>query len=632
MIAKRILRPKAASNFARLGAYLLSEKTGLEGDASSLTFGYILSESGAAGRVGAVRITNCAAESPSLAVKEIFATQALNKRSRSDRTYHLVVAFEPGERPTQAQLQDIEDTLCEAIGLGAHQRISTIHTDRAHLHLHIAINKIAPQTLRCVEPFYDKRKLMAACEALEKKHGLTQTNHGRSQAGRPKGRPADLEVHAAEASFLSFVKDKIEAALPEALNRKADWSGVHALLAQESLTLKRRGAGLIIADAKTSLAVKASAVNRAFSMKELTGRLGPFEGARPPEAQDTYGRAPLPRQKALALYAAYVSQRKEGLEALKKARQASTEARAAIYLSFKEHLKDVKRSGLTGSGKKARRRDLRSLRSQALAALDAKARKEKAEIEGAYTFTWIGFLEARALAGDMPALGALRRSKNQSAKIAADFLSAADPLLARTILLKDANPQIRAGGQVHYKTADGGALTDEAARVRVDKTSYQAAFLALSLAAERFSGQALLIEGTEAFKDQATQIAAALNLCLTFGDPALEAERQELTLGPGGGPPPSPAFFQFIFEQNTMAHIQSPGYIVRAFSPKDAGQALYHGLESLKDGSQILLLRKEDVMLAKPATPEESAKDQTLPKGSVLTLNRTGKIEARSRA
>ena len=153
---------------------------------SSLTFGYILSESGAAGRVGAVRITNCAAESPSLAVKEIFATQALNKRSRSDRTYHLVVAFEPGERPTQAQLQDIEDTLCEAIGLGAHQRISTIHTNRAHLHLHIAINKIAPQTLRCVEPFYDKRKLMAACEALEKKHGLAQTNHGRSN-GRPQG-------------------------------------------------------------------------------------------------------------------------------------------------------------------------------------------------------------------------------------------------------------------------------------------------------------------------------------------------------------------------------------------------------------------------------------------------------------
>ena len=64
MIAKRILRLKAASNFARLGAYLLNEKTGPEADASGLTFGYILSGSGAAGRVGAVRITNCAARAP----------------------------------------------------------------------------------------------------------------------------------------------------------------------------------------------------------------------------------------------------------------------------------------------------------------------------------------------------------------------------------------------------------------------------------------------------------------------------------------------------------------------------------------------------------------------------------------
>ncbi len=104
MIAKRILRPKAASNFTRLSAYLLREKTGPDGDTSSLTFGYILSGSGAAGRVGAVRITNCAAESPSLAIKEILSLQALNKRSRLDRTYHLVVAFEPGERPAEAQL------------------------------------------------------------------------------------------------------------------------------------------------------------------------------------------------------------------------------------------------------------------------------------------------------------------------------------------------------------------------------------------------------------------------------------------------------------------------------------------------------------------------------------------------
>ena len=366
-------------------------------------------------------------------------------------------------------------------------------------------------------------------------------------------------------------------------------------------------------------------------MKELTGRLGPFEGAHAPEAQAAYGRAPLPRQKAQALYAAYVSERQEGLAALRKARQENAAARNAVYANFAEHFRTVKRSGLTGLGKRARRRELRALRSQALAAHDAKAKKERAEIEGAYAFTWIGFLQGQALAGDMTALEALRRSKNPNARVAVAFLSAADPSHARTMILKDANPQIRERGQVDYQCADGGAVADEAARVRVGKTSYQAAFLALSLAAERFAGQALLIEGTEAFKRQAVQIAAALALPLTFSDSALEEERKELLIAKAR-PAPTPAFFQFIFEQNTIAHTQSAGYTTRAFSPRDAGEALYCGLQTLKDGSQILLLRKGDVMLAKPATPEESAKAESLPKGSVLTLNCTGKIETRARA
>ena len=85
----------------------------------------------------------------------------------ADRTYHLVVSFEPGETAKPAQIEDIENKLCVAIGLQHHQRISAVHTDRAHLHLHIAINKVAPDSFRCVEPYYDKRKLMTACAALE---------------------------------------------------------------------------------------------------------------------------------------------------------------------------------------------------------------------------------------------------------------------------------------------------------------------------------------------------------------------------------------------------------------------------------------------------------------------------------
>ena len=147
MIAKRVMRPRASSDFARLSTYILGEGHAAKTSAAAdRTFDYILADQ-AGGRVGAVRITNCNADTPSLAIMEILATQSLNKRSRGDRTYHLVVSFEPGERPPPAQIEDIENELCAAIGLLSHQRISAIHLDRAHLHLHIAINKVDPSTL-----------------------------------------------------------------------------------------------------------------------------------------------------------------------------------------------------------------------------------------------------------------------------------------------------------------------------------------------------------------------------------------------------------------------------------------------------------------------------------------------------
>jgi hypothetical protein len=187
------------------------------------TFDYILGQDGAAGRVGAVRFQNCEALELSHAIKEIVATQAMNTRATGDRTYHLVVSFAPGEKPTPEELEDIEDELCRGIGLSHHQRISAVHVDTAHLHLHIAINKIHPRSFCCIEPYYDKRRLMAACEALEVKHGLARTNHGLSDRKTPKGRVGDMESHSGEVSFLSWVKEAIGGSIEGEIDRAQGW-------------------------------------------------------------------------------------------------------------------------------------------------------------------------------------------------------------------------------------------------------------------------------------------------------------------------------------------------------------------------------------------------------------------------
>ncbi|WP_041787291.1 LPD7 domain-containing protein [Rhodomicrobium vannielii] len=170
------------------------------------------------------------------------------------------------------------------------------------------------------------------------------------------------------------------------------------------------------------------------------------------------------------------------------------------------------------------------MRSRALAALAAKRREREAAIEEAYFFTWVSYLQARAKAGDGDALRALRASGTAGAKTAAAFLTAKDAEAARTVILQDLNPVCQRNGELVYRLSDGGAVADESLRIRIDKASYQAAIVALTLGAQRFAGQALAVEGTGAFKRQAVEAAAALSLAITFSDPAMEAERQRLMM------------------------------------------------------------------------------------------------------
>ncbi len=120
---------------------------------------YILDADHEGEKVAWARVTNCASTDPGWAVKEIIATQARNTRSHKGKDYHLVVSFPEGERPTRGQVEDIEDRLCEAIGLAQHQRVSAVHQNTDNWHLHVAISTVDPATFRNVAPFRDHFRL-----------------------------------------------------------------------------------------------------------------------------------------------------------------------------------------------------------------------------------------------------------------------------------------------------------------------------------------------------------------------------------------------------------------------------------------------------------------------------------------
>jgi hypothetical protein len=402
VIAKRAARRKdSRSSFAALAAYLL--------DANH-----------AGAKVAFSQVTNCLAEDPGLVVKEIEATQALNRRTKADKTYHLVVSFRAGERPSETQLRDIEHEVCAALGFGEHQRLSVVHTDTDNLHLHIAINKVHPRTLNCMEPFRDFYRLSDACLALEVKHGLAHDNRIGQSAGRAAGRPADMERHAGVESFRSWVRGAPAAAVAEVLGRpEATWQDLHRALAHFDLALRPRGAGLVIGHRTQHLFVKASEVARALSRAALERRFGPFE-APAPEAAATvpdmsYRPRPLHRHaERERLYQAYRAERDEWL-VLKRRRLedliGEREARIqAIRARYAARRLEVRRDGLLG--KRLKRELYAKLKAQHLAELKAlradMARKRAAMHAEHPVITWQSWLMARAARGDAAALAVLR--------------------------------------------------------------------------------------------------------------------------------------------------------------------------------------------------------------------------------
>lgn len=233
---------------------------------------YICDSQGKQERVGEVRYTNFNNESLDWAIREALAVQNLNQRAESDKTYHLLISFAPGEQPSPEILRDIEDRMCAAIGYGEHQRISAVHHDTDNLHIHVAINKIHPVRHTIHEPYRDYQVRSAMCAQLEEEHGLVRTNHQAKKRGG-ENRADDMEQHAGVESLLGWVKRECS----EQLAKAQSWEAIHSIMRSHGLVMKERANGLVIVSDQ-GVGIKASSVSRALSKPSLEKRLGAFVG------------------------------------------------------------------------------------------------------------------------------------------------------------------------------------------------------------------------------------------------------------------------------------------------------------------------------------------------------------------
>ena len=229
-------------------------------------------------------IRNCDAgtnvEDIDLALLEIEAVRR-QKPDIADKTYHLVVSFRSGEQDklTKDALMAIEAEYAKALGYGDHQRVAGTHINTDNFHMHIAFNKVHPQTLKVVTPHRDFKILAKVSREMEKKYGLAidpgMTDGKERDPNKLSPAARNYEAHTWQESFQRHVL-KHRSEILEGLGKAKTWQEAHEVLAGYDISLKLRGNGMVLMS-PDGQAMKASQLDRSCSKKNFEERLGVFE-------------------------------------------------------------------------------------------------------------------------------------------------------------------------------------------------------------------------------------------------------------------------------------------------------------------------------------------------------------------
>ena len=160
---------------------------------------------------------NCAAD---LAYQSFLATKNLYGKARGTWFYHYVQSFPPQERVTPAEAHQIAQELAERFFPDCEVLVAT-HIDRAHLHSHLVVNSVKPDTgekLHFTPRTLERMRLVS--DQICREHGLTTLKPYR-QKKQVKGlRPGEYRSAMRGQSWKFQLIAVIEAAMERAGSRE----------------------------------------------------------------------------------------------------------------------------------------------------------------------------------------------------------------------------------------------------------------------------------------------------------------------------------------------------------------------------------------------------------------------------
>lgn len=585
---------------------------------------YLTDTQAKAERVGEVVVTNCHQADPAGAALEILATQGQNRRAVSDKTYHLILSFPEGEQPASDVLRDIEDSVVDSLGFSEHQRVSVLHTDTDNLHLHLAINKIHPEKLTLIEPYRDYKTLAEVCEKLEIKHELQRDNHTPERTVS-ENKAKDMESHSGEVSLMSWMRAEC---LP-ALKACETWDSFNAVLQEHGLAIQPKGNGLVFV-ASSGATVKASTVDRSFSMAKLTAALGPLEIAPSPELKappaKEYHQQPIePDLAASALFAQFQSERDSMADIAGREMAALdksyTDALSGLQrthaLKFKAmrllKIDPIMRRLLVAQAKAALKANTRKLKSQHL-----KACKQVKEKTIAQRINWADWLHKKAIAGDKDALQALQARKSPDKEKTSNVIAGKGQKQGSSSAVRDS---ITKTGTILYRT-EGEAFREKGGKVFVSELPTHKALAAAIDHVRSTQGDTIQLKGSPAFKQSVTEFAAFTGLPITFSDKRLERDRKSITAMRAE----IPAATKYIEEREEKRQNGIEVIPHKLHMPSDAGKATFKGMRTV-DGVKLVLLERDNTILVAPVDESTAKRLKKHSIGDAVTLTANRKVQ-----
>lgn len=251
---------------------------------------------------------NCTSLETAAEEMEYTARQARYAKDDTDPVFHYILSWQAHESPRPEQIYDSVRHTLKALGLSEHQYVSAVHTDTDNLHVHVAVNRVHPDTgyLNCLS--WSQEKLSRACRELELKHGFAPDNgcwiHAPgSRIVRKTAAERDRQnawTRGKKQTFREYVSQTAVAGLRS--EPVHDWLSLHRRLAEDGLYLTLQNGSFMVMDGwdRNREGVQLDSFGPSWNGDKLRKKMGEYT----PVPKDIFSQVGVPGRYKPAVIAA----------------------------------------------------------------------------------------------------------------------------------------------------------------------------------------------------------------------------------------------------------------------------------------------------------------------------------------